>query len=210
MNGTDDTSPQADACVGSDNRTDRADIAYVVVPAGDIAGRIAQLADEIATCYRGGEITILAVLTGALVFLADLMRHLAMPLQVGVVSVSSYRAEATTPGDLHFRIPLADDLAGRDVLVLDDLLDTGQTLGALLSELARHRPASVRTCVLLRKDRPDLPDRMSADFVGFDVPNEFVVGYGLDHDRRYRNLPDICVLSCHAARPGMAPAEDSP
>jgi len=210
MDGTDDTSPRADACIGSGNRADRADTAYVVVPAGDIAGRVARLADEITACYQGREITILAVLTGSVVFLADLMRHLAMPLQVGVVSISSYRAGATTPGDVHFTIPLADELTGRDVLVLDDLLDTGQTLGALLGELARRRPASVRTCVLLRKDRPDLPDRMSADFVGFDVPNEFVVGYGLDHNRRYRNLPDICVLSCHAARPPTTPAEDSP
>jgi len=202
MKGMDDTSGQASRCVGADGR---ADVAYVVVSAGDIAGRVAQLADEITACYRGGEITILAVLTGSLVFLADLMRHLAMPVRVGVVSVSSYRGSATTPGDVRFTIPLADDLAGRDVLVLDDVLDSGRTLGALLGELAARGPASMRTCVLLRKARPDLPGRMSADFVCFDVPNEFVVGYGLDHDDRHRNLPDICVLSRHAARP--APAE---
>ena len=80
---------------------------------------------------------------------------------------------------------------------------------ALLAELAGHYPASVRTCVLLRKDRPDLPDRMSANFVGFDVPDEFVVGYGLDYDHRYRNLPDICVLTCHAGRPADRPVEGS-
>ena len=207
MNHADDTSQPAGVYVGGGGRADGPDIARVVVPAGDIAGRVAELAGELAACYRGEEITILAVLTGSLVFLADLMRHLSIPLRVGVVSVSSYRDGATAPAPPRFTIPLAGDLAGRDVLVLDDVLDSGQTLGALLAELAGHGPASVRTCVLLRKDRPDLPDRMSADFAGFDVPNEFVVGYGLDHDHRFRNLPDICVLSCHAAGQAATPAE---
>ena len=210
MSGIDDTSPSAEAHAGGDGRVANADVAYVVVAQDAIARRIAQLADEITALYRGREITILAVLTGSLVFLADLMRHLTLPLQVGVVSVSSYRSGATTPADARFTIPLADDLCGREVLILDDMLDTGQTLGALRDELACLAPASVRTCVLLRKDRPDLPGRMSVDFVGFDVPNEFVVGYGLDYDHRYRNLPDICVLTCHASLPADGRAEGRP
>ena len=207
MSGIDDTHSLAGAQAGRSGPAMHLDVAYTLVSQEAISRRVAELAREIAVCYQRREITILAVLTGSLVFLADLMRHLSMPLQVGVVSVSSYRSGATRPLDVRFTIPLTDDLTGRDVLVLDDILDSGQTLTALCALLDGQAAASVRTCVLLRKDRPDLPQRMSVDFVGFDMPDEFVVGYGLDYDNRYRNLPDICVLKCHAARPAGRPGE---
>jgi hypoxanthine phosphoribosyltransferase len=99
------------------------------------------------------------------------------------------------------------DLEGEHVLLVDDILDSGDTMRRLLDAAGQSRPASLRTCVLLRKDRPDLPDRLDADFAGFDVPDEFLVGYGLDYDNLYRNLPEICVLAEHA-RPQIEPGRD--
>ena len=175
-------------------RGGRGNIARVVVPGSAIARRVAELAEEISACYDGREITILAVLTGSLVFLADLMRRLTMPLRIGVVSVSSYVGRAATAEAPRITIPLDGDLSGRDVLILDDILDSGRTLRALCDLVEKQNVASLKTCVLLRKNRPDLSDRPAVDFVGFGVGDEFVVGYGLDYDNLYRNLPDVCVL----------------
>ena len=179
------------------------DIARVVVPRRRIALRIHRLADDIAATYDhngDGNVTILAVLTGSLIFLGDLMRQLPLKMRLDVISVSSYPGKAVRGRGVRLRGSLPASLIGRDVLIIDDVLDSGQTLGTLVRRVQRLRPASLRTCVLLKKDRPGLTGRLMPDFVGFDVADEFIVGYGLDWDGYYRNLPDICVLSRHARR----------
>ena len=175
------------------------DVARVLVPRERIALRLDELAAEISARYDGREITLLAVLTGSLVFLADLIRRLPMPLRVDVISVRSYPDRATrSRGPCILGAPEID-VRGRDVLIVDDILDSGRTLRALRRHVEALGPASVRIAVLLRKRRPRRRAAAGADFVGFDVPDRFVVGYGLDFDNLYRNLPDICVLRPHEA-----------
>lgn len=170
------------------------DIARVVVPRDEIARRIDELTAQITSCYRGREVTFLAVLTGSLIFLADLIRRLPLKIRVEVVSASSYRGEAIEPEDLQLRIPPGSNLEGRNVLVVDDILDTGRTLEMILDRTRSCGPASLRTCVLLSKVRDESYRRITPDFCGFTVDPEFVVGYGLDYNDLYRDLPDICVL----------------
>lgn len=168
-------------------------IARVVVTRTQIARRVRGLAGRIAAGYAGRELTILAVLTGSVIFLADLIRHMPLRMRLNLVSVSSYPRRATTSQGPRFVLPEMD-LAGKDVLVLDDILDSGRTLSCIVEAIKGLRPASVGTCVLVRKDRPDIKGRIEPDFWGFDTNNEFLVGYGLDFDNLYRNLPDICTL----------------
>lgn len=170
-------------------------IAKVLISQDQIAQRVADLAEQINRQYAGEELTIVGVLTGAFVFLADVMRKLAMPVRMDVVIVSSYPGDAVRSQGARLTMPPAGNLAGKHVLVVDDILDSGRTLSFLLEYIGAMKPASLRTCVLLRKDRSDLDERVDADFVGFDIPDEFVVGYGLDYDDLHRNLPDICVLA---------------
>lgn len=173
-------------------------IARVIIPRQRIARRVAELAAQIAPCYDGGEVTVLAVLTGAVVFLSDLIRHLPLRIRLETLRVVSYPDRSTVSQGPTVPAPLPADLAGQNVLIVDDILDSGQTLQAIRSMPAVERAASLRTCVLLRKRRADLPGRVEPEFVGFDVDDHFVVGYGLDYDNLYRNLPDICVLNDHA------------
>jgi len=174
----------------------RRSVARIVVPRDDIARKVEDMADEIARCYGGSELTILAVLTGSLIFLSDLIRNLPLLMRLDVVSVCSYPDQATRSRGPRFTLPATADLEGRNVLVVDDILDSGRTLRLLLETVRQMHPSSVRTCVLLRKEQSDrgADDRVEPDFVGFELRDEFVVGYGLDYDNLYRNLPDICVL----------------
>ena len=170
-------------------------VGRVVVPRERIADRVAELGRQIAQDYRGREMTILAVMNGAAVFLADLIRRLPLPMRLETTTARSYHGRSLTPGGLTVADLRSEAFAGRHVLVVDDILDTGQTLRALLDQLAGFAPASTGVCVLLRKQRPALP-RSAVDvrYVGFEIPDEFVVGYGLDYDDLYRNLPDVCLL----------------
>jgi hypoxanthine phosphoribosyltransferase len=181
----------------------RCDIARVLVSRRRIARRVGELADAIAARYAGRELTILAVLTGSLIFVSDLIRRLPLRMRLDLVSVCSYPGTATTSQGPHIETELGDELRGKDVLIVDDILDSGKTVEALVTAVESAGAASVGTCVLLRKRRDDLPDRIGVDLFGFDVEPEFVVGYGLDYDRLYRNLPEICSLKAEAlARPG--------
>jgi len=148
----------------------------------------------ITRAYAGREVTILAVLNGSLVFLADLVRHMPLLMRLDVVTVSSYPGKATRSQGPKLRMPADLDLRGRHVLIVDDVLDTGRTLRALYGALEAMAPASLATCVLLRKQRSQGPPAVQADFVGFEIGEAFVVGYGLDYAERYRNLPDIRIL----------------
>jgi hypoxanthine phosphoribosyltransferase len=149
---------------------------------------VGRMASEINKYYAGRSLTIIGVLTGSVVLLADLIRLLEMPLRVGVVQASSYRGATTARGSLHINSDLMPDIAGRDVLLVDDIFDTGHTLAEVMRLMHEMGPTSVRTCVLLLKQgRREV--EMPVDHVGFDIPNEFVVGYGLDYQDEYRNLP---------------------
>jgi hypoxanthine phosphoribosyltransferase len=154
---------------------------------------VQRLAEEIGELYGNRPLTIVGVMTGSVVLLADLIRQLQMPLRVGVVQARSYRGATTTRGELTINADLMPDIAGRDVLLIDDIFDTGHTMKALVTAVSALRPTSVRTAVLLRKrERQEIA--MEPDFVAFDIPDEFVVGYGLDYHDAYRNLPYIAAL----------------
>jgi hypoxanthine phosphoribosyltransferase len=166
----------------------------ILIPADRIQHRVAELARQITTDYCGRPVTIVGVLTGSLMFVADLVRHLTLPVRIHFIQASSYRGAATSPDELTLNLNGLPDLRGRHVLLLDDILDTGNTLFRLRQELTRLGPASLRIGVLVRKaDR--LVQPVEADYCGFDIPDAFVVGYGLDFDDEYRNLPHIAVLA---------------
>ena len=157
-----------------------------------LANGVRRLADDVRTTYGDQPLTILGVMTGSVMLLADLVRMLEMPLRVGVVQASSYRG-GTQAGTLQIDSRLMPDVTGRDVLIIDDIFDTGKTMVKLCEHLHGMQPKSVRTAVLLLKDGCQQVE-MRPDFVTFNLPNEFVVGYGLDYDDEYRNLPYVAVL----------------
>lgn len=153
---------------------------------------VERLAAEIDTFYGERPLTVIAVMTGSLVLFADLIRRLSMPQRVGVVRASSYRG-GTMSGALKIDAEMMIDVAGRDVLLVDDIFDTGKTLDRLTTMLHEFGAASVRTAVLLHKRRQHAVD-LRPNFVAFEIPDEFVVGYGLDYLDMYRNLPYLAVL----------------
>ncbi len=154
---------------------------------------VQRLAGEIRDHYGDQPITIIAVLTGAVVLLADLIRLLDMPLRIGFVRASSYRGRSTTPGHLIIDVKMLPDIRDKEVLLLDDIFDTGRTLLNLLHEIDGLNPATIRSAVLLRK-KGQQRVAIQPDHVAFDIPNEFVVGYGLDYNDLYRNLPHLAAL----------------
>lgn len=182
----------------------RREVAAVLIPEERLARRVRALARKIQRDYQGRDLVLVALLSGTLVFLADLIRHLSLPLRLDFIGVSSYGA-GTVPGRLVFTKELKLEVAGRDVLVVDDILDTGRTLRRVLEKLEALRPRSVRVCVLLeKKGRRVEPVR--ADYVGFEIPDLFVVGYGLDYAERYRHLPFVGVLHPRLLNGGEAAA----
>jgi hypoxanthine phosphoribosyltransferase len=165
----------------------------VLISAEDIQKRVAELAAQIARDYHDRPVTIIGVLTGSLMLLADLVRHLDLTLRIGFIQTSSYRGTATTPGELRVNPELLPNLRGRHVLLLDDILDTGRTLGHVVHLIQGLGVASLRVGVLLRKQgRQEIP--LEPDYVGFDIPDRFVVGYGLDYNDEYRHLPYLGAL----------------
>jgi hypoxanthine phosphoribosyltransferase len=164
----------------------------VLIDEEQIRDGVRRMAQFVSGQFGKRPLTILGVMTGSVVLLADLIRLLEMPLRVGVVQASSYRGE-TNRGELIVLSELFPEVAGREVLLLDDIFDTGHTLFALVEHLKRRGAASVSTAVLLRKaERQEAA--IDPDFAAFEIPNEFVVGYGLDYRDEYRNLPFIGVL----------------
>lgn len=170
------------------------DIAKVLYHEAEILSRLEELARQITADYEGKELTVVAILNGSFIFMADLLRRIPLPLQVDGLSVSSYHGTKTT-GRIDFRQTRLADVRGRHVLILDDILDSGLTLHAIKERLERESgAASLRSCVLLRKN-VERAHPVDVEYVGFDIPNEFVVGYGLDYNEQYRNLPFIGVLN---------------
>lgn len=179
------------------------DIDRVLIPQEQIAQRVGELARLITEDHtppkldRPAQITIVPILTGGMIFCADLIRHIPMAMQIGIISVSSYPGQSVISQGVQVIAEQLGNLHGRRVLLLDDVLDTGRTLRLVQSVLRQQGAASVKTSVLLRKDRPATRD-VEVDYVGFDIPDVFVVGYGLDFDNYYRNLPDIVTLKTEA------------
>jgi len=171
------------------------DIARILITREEIAQRVAGMADEIARTYSNGEadLPLVPILSGSLIFLADLIRCLPMRMKIGLVTVSSYPGATTASRGAKLLSEIRADIRGRHVVVVDDILDTGNTLRLVIERLRQQNPASLRTCVLLRKPDKAPPD-VQADFVGFDIEDVFVVGYGLDYADLYRNYPHIGIL----------------
>jgi hypoxanthine phosphoribosyltransferase len=153
---------------------------------------------EIARDFAGRETVVVALLNGTVMFLGDLIRNLSFPLRLDFIGVSSYGA-GTESGELVFTKELRLDVRGRDVLLVDDILDTGKTLRRVRSKLKALKPRRIKTCVLLNKASRRV-EKIKADYVGFEIPDFFVVGYGLDFAERYRNLPFVGVLHPDAYR----------
>jgi len=175
------------------------DVDRILVSREQIMHRVAELGRRIASDYAGlvGEggrgLVLVPVLTGSLIFVADLVRELPLKLRLRVVTIRSYPGKATRSQEPSIEGRLPDDLPGRHVLIVDDVLDSGKTLGLIRHEIESRSPASLRTCILLRKDTPAAM-ATPCEYIGFDIPDEFVVGYGLDYDDEYRNLPYIATL----------------
>src|SRR5215203_2305219 len=168
-------------------------VTEVLVSSEDIMEKVRELGERITEDYRGERLLLVGILRGAVVFLSDLMRHLQLPCEIDFMEVSSYGADTTSSGVVRILKDLEEDISGRHVLIVEDIIDTGLTLSYLRRSLLARKPASLEICALLSKPsrrRTDLDVR----YLGFEVPDEFVVGYGLDYAGAYRNLPDICIL----------------
>lgn len=169
------------------------DLDHVMFTPEAIHARVAEIGRELTEEYRGKAPILLCIMKGSLVFTADLMREINLPCTLESITLSSYRAMATRPGELSLTTPFEVDVTGRDVIVVEDILDTGRTLRFVMDLLKQQAPASLKLVVLLDKpSRRESP--IEADLVGFTIPDAFVVGYGLDFDQKYRNLPCIGVL----------------
>lgn len=179
------------------------DIARVLIYKETIAARVAEMARQITADHSTpdapdlSEVTIVPILTGAMIFCGDLIRHIPIEMKIGLLTVSSYPGSALRTHGSQLLGQQLGDVRGRHVLLLDDILDSGGTIRLVVPVLRDLGVASVKTAVLLKKDRPEAKD-VHADYVGFEIPDEFVVGYGLDYNNYYRNLPDICVLTQEA------------
>ncbi len=184
------------------------DLSCVLYHESTVLCRLDELAREITADYRDHELAVVAVLNGSFMFMGDLLRRIPLPLRVDCLSVASYVGDKSS-GIVTFDQMTMPAIAGRDVLILDDILDSGHTLHAVRARLLAEGPRTVKTCVLLRK-RKVRAKEVEADYVGFDIADEFVVGYGLDFMERYRNLPCIGVLSDEVIRAGLAKLTPAP
>jgi hypoxanthine phosphoribosyltransferase len=170
----------------------RGEVDRVLIREEQISKRVRALAAQIEKDYRGRDLVMVALLNGTVMFLADLIRHLRLPMRLDFIGVSSYGA-GTSAGDLIFTKELRLDVKGRDVLLVDDILDTGRTLKRVSATVQALKPRTLKSCVFLNKEARRT-ENISADYIGFDIPDFFVVGYGLDFAERYRNLPFVGVL----------------
>lgn len=173
----------------------RREVERVLITEEQLARRVKVLAREIQHDFHRREMVVVSLLSGTVMFLADLIRHLNLPLRLDFMGVSSY-GDGTESGELVFTKELRLDVRGRDVLLVDDILDTGRTMSRVLPKLRALKPRRIKVCVLLDKPSRRV-EKVKADYVGFTIPDFFVVGYGLDFAERYRNLPFVGVLHPH-------------
>jgi hypoxanthine phosphoribosyltransferase len=173
------------------------DIEKVLIKEDEIQAKLAEMGEQITADYQGRSLLLVGVLKGAFVVMADLSRSIQLPLQFDFMAVSSYGAATKTSGVVRILKDLDHDLRDRDVLVVEDIVDSGLTLKYLLKNLAGRKPATLEVATLLRKEGIQQVD-LDIRYIGFDIPNEFVVGYGLDYAEKYRNLPYIGTLRASA------------
>jgi hypoxanthine phosphoribosyltransferase len=169
------------------------DLERILFDETTILRRLDEIAAQIVKDFRDRELTVIAVLNGSLMFMADLLRRIPLPLKLDCLSVASYHGQAQTSGEVIFKQIAPPDVQDRHVLLLDDILDSGHTLAAIREKLEIAKPRSIRVCVLLSKKKVRAR-AVHADYIGFEIEDEFVVGYGLDFMEQYRNLPYIGVL----------------
>ena len=169
------------------------DFMDVLIPHAQIQARVAELGAQISADYSGKDLTVIGILKGSVLFMADLIRAISMPLAIDFMAVTSYGASTTSSGNVRILKDLDSSITGRHLLIVEDIIDSGLTMQYLLNNLASRGAASLRVCTLL-----DKPDRrvvdIEADYTGFEIPNEFVVGFGLDFNQKYRNFPFVGVL----------------
>jgi len=170
----------------------RDEVDRVLINDAQIARRVRAMSREIERDFKGHEMVVVSLLNGTVMFLADLIRHLSLPLRLDFIGVSSY-GSGTTSGELVFTKELRIDVRGRDVLLVDDILDTGRTMKRVRAKIQSLCPRRIQVCVLLDKPSRRV-ETVQADYVGFTIPDLFVIGYGLDYAERYRNLPFVGVL----------------
>lgn len=182
----------------------RSEVERILITEDRIARRVRQMSRHIVRDFAGREMVVISLLKGTVMFLADLIRNLALPLRLDFIGVSSY-GPGTESGDLVFTKELRLDVRGRDVLLVDDILDTGKTLYRVRAKVRALHPRRIKTCVLLNKAVRRV-EPIRADYVGFEIPDFFVVGYGLDFSERYRNLPFIGVLQPQVYQNASHPA----
>ena len=176
------------------------DIIEVIITQQQIAARIAELAQQIAADYRDKQLVLIGALTGSFVFLSDLMRQLDRPCEVDFLDASSYGNGTVSGGEVAITKDLNFPVTGKDVLIVEDIVDSGRTVSELVRLLQGHQPASVKVCTLLDKPaRREMPVELS--YIGFVIPDQFVVGYGLDYAQCFRNLPFVAVLDEDAVVP---------
>lgn len=169
------------------------DMQQILFTHEEITARIQELAAQITQDYAGKSPLIVGTLRGSFIFMADLVRAIDLPITMDFISASSYGSDTVSSGQVNIRLDISEDIAGRDVIIIEDIVDTGNTLSKLMAELKTRNPASLKICALL--DKPERRTRpIRADYVGFTIPDAFVVGCGLDYDQRYRQLPYIGVL----------------
>lgn len=179
--------------LSSDVRPSEADIQSVLIDAARMQARVAELGAQLSRDYEGKDPVLVGVLVGAVVFTADLLRHITEPCFLDFVAISSYGQESRSSGVVRIIKDLDESVESRHVVIIEDIVDTGLTLNYLLDTMRNRNVASVKVCAMLDKPSRRLTN-VSVDYVGFEVPDEFVVGYGLDFAQRYRNLPYVGVL----------------
>src|SRR5438477_2522025 len=177
-------------------------VTEILIDEETLQRRIAELGEEISADYAGRDLLLVGVLKGAVFFMSDLMRRLTIPCEIDFMAISSYGAATDSSGVVRILKDLDINIEGRDVLVVEDIIDSGLTLSYLMRNLESREPATLEVCALLTK-----PDRREIEvpvrYVGFEIPNRFVIGYGLDFGERYRNLPYVAVLSDDALPEGF-------
>lgn len=176
------------------------DIATIIVDENAIQQRVAELGRQISEDYQDRDLILVAIINGALLFTADLIRHITVPVKLDCIRVSSYQGGITPASEPRIIDPIRIDIEGENVLLIDDILDTGKTLRKVVKQLEAHKPLSIATCVLLDK-QTNRHVSEPCDYVGFNIADHFVVGYGLDFAERYRHLPYIGVLKPELQNP---------
>jgi len=168
----------------------------VILSESEIKKKVRELGSEITKDYSHKNPIVIGILKGSVIFMADLIRSIDLPISIDFIAVSSYGSEMKSSGVVRIQYDMKTSIEGRDVLLVEDIVDTGLTLAYLRENLATRHPNSVKVCSLLDKEEARKPDiELKMEYVGFEVPNKFLVGYGLDYDEKYRNLPFVAAIS---------------